>query len=127
MDYQSLHIKTVAELRALAKTMGVRIPAGTNKSAMIKLLLDAYEAAEAAPKPKAEAQASAESAPKRRGRPPKKKAPEAAEPAKPEAAPEPKPEPPKSGEESEEVKAEAKEEAPKPEVKKDGNTCTYTW
>ena len=29
MDYQSLHIKTVAELRAMAREKGVKVPAGT--------------------------------------------------------------------------------------------------
>ena len=37
MDYQSLHMKTVADLRKLAKTMGVKVPAGTNKSLLIDI------------------------------------------------------------------------------------------
>jgi transcription termination factor Rho len=41
MDYQSLNQKTVVELRSLAKEMGVRIPAGTNKSTLIQMLLEA--------------------------------------------------------------------------------------
>ena len=41
MDYQSLHMKTVVELRRLAKEAGVRIPAGTNKSTLIAMLLEA--------------------------------------------------------------------------------------
>ena len=32
MDYQSLNLKTVVELRSLAKEMGVRIPAGGRPS-----------------------------------------------------------------------------------------------
>ena len=45
MDYQSLHNKTVVELRKLAKDMGVRVPAGTNKSTLIDMLLEADRAA----------------------------------------------------------------------------------
>ena len=90
MDYQSLHIKTVVELRKLAKLMGVRVPAGTSKSVLIELLLEAdraeaekaaakrsaAEAAPAADKPAPEPAASEVKAPenptpKRRGRPPK--------------------------------------------------------
>ena len=44
MDYQSLNQKTVVELRNLAKEMGVRIPAGTNKSTLISMLLEADKA-----------------------------------------------------------------------------------
>ena len=40
MDYQSLHMKTVADLRKLAKEMGVRVPAGTKKNVLIDLLLE---------------------------------------------------------------------------------------
>ena len=43
MDYQSLNQKTVVELRSLAKEMGVRIPAGTNKSTLIEMLMEAEE------------------------------------------------------------------------------------
>ena len=35
MDYQSLHMKTVADLRKLAKTMGVRLPADTARGDLI--------------------------------------------------------------------------------------------
>ena len=95
MDYQSLHMKTVADLRKLAKTMGVKIPAGTNKSLLIEMLLEADKAASAAPVRKPEATpvetapTAAQPAPRRRGRPPKKPAqppepaPEVGEPAKP--------------------------------------------
>ena len=44
MDYQSLNQKTVVELRGLAKEMGVKIPAGTNKSTLIDMLLEADKA-----------------------------------------------------------------------------------
>ena len=45
MDYQSLHLKTVVELRKLAKDAGVKIPAGTNKNTLIEMLLEAERAA----------------------------------------------------------------------------------
>ena len=44
MDHQSLNQKTVVELRSLAKEMGVRIPAGTNKSTLIDMLVEADKA-----------------------------------------------------------------------------------
>ena len=86
MDYQSLQIKTVVELRKLAKDNGVKIPAGTNKSAMIDLLLqaDAANAKKTAEKPAEKKptekpagpktgqqpeKPAAQEAPKRRGRP----------------------------------------------------------
>ncbi len=53
MDYQSLHIKTVVELRQLAKQQGVKVPAGTNKQTLIQLLLESEQAAA----PKAESPA----------------------------------------------------------------------
>lgn len=49
MDYQSLNQKTVVELRSLAKDMGVRIPAGTNKSTLINMLMEAEKAGSSAP------------------------------------------------------------------------------
>ena len=49
MDYQSLNLKTVVELRSLAKEMGVRIPAGTNKSTLIEMLMEAEKAGKDAP------------------------------------------------------------------------------
>ena len=51
MDYQSLHMKTVVELRKLAKDAGVKVPAGTNKTTLIQLLLESEKPA--APKPAA--------------------------------------------------------------------------
>ena len=109
MDYQSLHIKTVVELKKLARDMGVRVPAGTNKSALIDRLLEADHDAEAKraaerpetveprpePKPASGEEASGaakpdgeQPAPRRRGRPPKAKpAPEADAARSPKAAP----------------------------------------
>ena len=40
MDYQSLYQKTVVELRAIAKTYKVRIPAGTSKTSIIQKILE---------------------------------------------------------------------------------------
>ena len=48
MDYQSLNQKTVVELRGIAKEMGVRIPAGTNKSTLIDMLMEADRVRQAA-------------------------------------------------------------------------------
>ena len=56
MDYQSLHIKTVVELRKLAKDAGVKVPAGTNKTTLIQLLLESEKPA--APKPVKPAEAA---------------------------------------------------------------------
>jgi len=66
MDYQSLHSKTVAELRKLAKEMQVRIPAGTSKLMLVNMLLEAWntvrerETAEPAPELKEEQKEAAE-------------------------------------------------------------------
>ena len=70
MDYQSLSMKTVTELRRLAKEFSVRIPAGTNKADIISLILEApslnapAQGAEApsAPKPDESSAISAEKA-----------------------------------------------------------------
>ena len=72
MDYQSLSMKTVTELRRLAKEFSVRIPAGTNKADIISLILEApslnapAQGAEApsAPKPDESSAISAEKADK---------------------------------------------------------------
>ena len=44
MDYRTLHLKTVQELRALAKTYGIKIPAGLNKARLVDLVLEAEKA-----------------------------------------------------------------------------------
>ncbi|MBQ9951991.1 MAG: transcription termination factor Rho [Clostridia bacterium] len=54
MDYQSLHMKTVVELRALAKEMRVKIPAGTSKAMIVELLLEAEKAEAEAQRPAAQ-------------------------------------------------------------------------
>ena len=124
MDYQSLHIKTVAELRRLAKDLALRVPAGTKKDLLIDMLLEADKAAAPAPKKAETAPVAdptpkkAEDAPKRRGRPPKKKeAPADAPKAEPEKEDAPKAEPPKPETKSEPPKPETKSEPPKPEAK----------
>ncbi len=87
MDYQSLHLKTVVELRKLAKDAGVKIPTGTNKNTLIEMLLEAERAAApksaekpAAPKP-AKAERNADKAPEAKA----EKAPEAKAEKAPEA------------------------------------------
>ena len=139
MDYQSLHMKTVADLRQLAKTLKVKVPAGTKKAVLIDMLLEAERNAEPqkpveppkpveaekpaeAPKPveaekpaetpKAEAVSAekpAQPVAKRRGRPPKS---EQNRLSKPEIKPRSKPEP-ESGPKPE-AEPESKPE-PKPE------------
>ncbi len=72
MDYQSLNLKTVVELRSLAKEMGVRIPAGTNKSTLIEMLMEAEKAGKDAPAGQAPATKQGDEGEKparRRGRP----------------------------------------------------------
>ncbi|MDO4867001.1 MAG: transcription termination factor Rho [Clostridia bacterium] len=64
MDYQSLHNKTVVELRKLAKDLGVRVPAGTNKSTLIDMLLEADRAASQAREATAKAREAAKAAEK---------------------------------------------------------------
>ena len=43
MDYQSLYLKTVVELKKMAKDMNIRIPSGANKAVVINLLLEAFQ------------------------------------------------------------------------------------
>ena len=72
MDYQSLNQKTVVELRSLAKDMGVRIPAGTNKSTLINMLMEAEKAGSSAPARQASGarqDGEGEKPARRRGRP----------------------------------------------------------
>ena len=54
MDYQTLHGKTVVELRQLAKEMKVKISAKTNKVEMISILMEAERSAARTEKPTAE-------------------------------------------------------------------------
>ena len=44
MDYRTLHLKTVQELRALAKTYGIKVPAGLNKARLVEMVLEAEQA-----------------------------------------------------------------------------------
>lgn len=107
MDYQSLHMKTVVELRQMAKASGVKLPAGVNKQMIIERLLEA----EAAAQIKAEAKPAARddrSSPARRGAGrPRQKRETSAEEAKPAKAEKP-------AEAVKPVKAEKPVEAAKP-------------
>ena len=105
MDYRTLHTKTVADLRRIAKEEGIKVPAGTNKALLVEMIVEkqAVDAAKAMPKapveakveaPEAKAETSpAKPAPIKRGRPrknpePKPEAPAQAQgPAREEAAP----------------------------------------
>ena len=54
MDYRSLHLKTVADLRRIAREEGVKVPGGTTKAILVELILekqraDAQTAATAVP------------------------------------------------------------------------------
>ena len=40
MDYRTLHTKTVADLRRIAKEEGVKVPAGTNKALLVEMILE---------------------------------------------------------------------------------------
>ena len=51
MDYQTLHGKTVVELRQLARELKAKIPAKTNKAEIISILLEAERGAMQAEKP----------------------------------------------------------------------------
>ena len=114
MDYRTLHMKTVVELRQLAKELKIKVPAGTAKNRLVELVLEgqlaaarqaneraaqtsapagpaaspaaeAVENAPEAPAPKREKRARAKSAPKAAEKP----APEAAEKSAPKAAEKP--------------------------------------
>ena len=52
MDYRSLHMKTVVDLRQIAKAEGVKLPAGVNKARIVELILEKQAAAEAEPQAK---------------------------------------------------------------------------
>ena len=40
MDYHALHMKTVAELRRIAKEAKLKVPAGTNKATLVMMILE---------------------------------------------------------------------------------------
>ena len=58
MDYQTLYMKTVVELRKLAKDMQVKLPAGVSKAQICEMLANAPEVSTPVP-----AEAPAEEAP----------------------------------------------------------------
>ena len=45
MDYRTLHMKTVVELRQLAKELKIKVPAGTAKNRLVELVLEGQLAA----------------------------------------------------------------------------------
>ncbi|MBP3410400.1 MAG: transcription termination factor Rho [Clostridia bacterium] len=50
MDYRSLHMKTVADLRRIAKEEKIKVPAGTNKAVLVEMIVEKLkEKAENAP------------------------------------------------------------------------------
>ena len=53
MDYRSLHMKTVADLRQIAKDIELKIPARTSKAVLVEMILErqAAKAASAQPNP----------------------------------------------------------------------------
>ena len=40
MDYRSLHMKTVADLRRIAKEEKIKVPAGTNKAVLVEMIVE---------------------------------------------------------------------------------------
>ncbi|MBQ8962747.1 MAG: transcription termination factor Rho [Clostridia bacterium] len=123
MDYQSLNLKTVVELRSLAKEMGVRIPAGTNKSTLIDMLMEAEKAGKGAPASQAPAAKQGDEGDKparRQGRPRREASDKPGTKKDRDAAAEARPEPRSSaarggGKAADAPKPEAqKPEAPKP-------------
>ncbi len=113
MDYQSLHMKTVVELRRLAKDAGVKVPAGTNKTTLIQLLLESEKPVAPKPEKPAEPKKAAEPKPKKAAEPKKaaKAKPEKAEEAAKDQKPKRGPGRPRTRREPAEAKPAAKPEA----------------
>ncbi len=122
MDYQSLNLKTVVELRSLAKEMGVRIPAGTNKSTLIDMLMEAEKAGKGAPASQAPAAKQGDEGEKparRQGRPRREASDKPGTKKDRDAAAEARPEPRSSTARGGRKAADApKPEAQKPEAPK---------
>ena len=108
MDYRTLHMKTVVELRQLAKELKIKVPAGTAKNRLVELVLEGQLAAArqaneraaqtsapadpaAAPAVEAVENAPEAPAPKREKRARAKAAPKAAEKSVPEVSETPAP------------------------------------
>lgn len=68
MDYRSLHMKTVVDLKKIAKEEKIRVPAGTNKAVLVEMILAHYQqkAAEEAKKPVQKPDAAPAEPPKKR-------------------------------------------------------------
>ena len=122
MDYQSLNLKTVVELRSLAKEMGVRIPAGTNKSTLIDMMMEAEKAGKGAPASQAPAAKQGDEGEKparRQGRPRREASDKPGTKKDRDAAAEARPEPRSSAARGGRKAADApKPEAQKPEAPK---------
>lgn len=43
MDYRSLHMKTVVDLRKIAKDEKIKVPAGTNKAVLVEMIVAHYQ------------------------------------------------------------------------------------
>ena len=63
MDYRSLHAKTVADVRQIGRSLKVKFPVGTTKARMIEMILEHFQAEEAANAAQAPQQEEAKSAP----------------------------------------------------------------
>ena len=69
MDYRSLHMKTVVDLRKIAKEENIRIPAGTSKAVLVEMIREKQKQnAQEAPAQAAANEAAPAEAPRRRGR-----------------------------------------------------------
>ncbi len=66
MDYRTLHAKTVAELRSMAKELKVKLPVGVNKNRLVELIMDAMNEQDQL---RAEAKKAAETAPPSEAKP----------------------------------------------------------
>jgi len=51
MDYRSLHMKTVVDLRKIARDESIKVPAGTNKALLVEMILAHYQEKETQQKP----------------------------------------------------------------------------
>jgi transcription termination factor Rho len=69
LDYRILNLKTVQELRALAKTYGLKIPAGVKKARLVEMVLEAGQAQPPLPAAKSQPPASAQATAKQDAQP----------------------------------------------------------
>ena len=109
MDYRSLHMKTVADLRRIAKEEKIKVPVGTNKAVLVEMIVEKLKEKPVEAPAAQPAAPVAESAPRRRGRPPK--TPEIQEPQEVEAV---QPEEAKQPEAAAQMETVAQPETPVP-------------